>query len=78
MKKHKLKREYQPGDFVLVPGENKVGITLLYPAILLSRYVNDDNVVQPCLWRVIYVGNNLPKNGERFVSTSVWDWIDEW
>ena len=77
-KKQKPKREYQTGDLVLVPGKNKVGMSHLYPAVLLSRYVSEDDVVQPHLWRVMYVGDELPKGGERFVSTSVWDWVDRW
>jgi len=75
MKKNKPKREYRSGDLVLVPGKDKVGKASLYPAVLLSRYVSEDNVVQPHLWRVMYVGNDLPKDGERFVSTSVWVWV---
>lgn len=74
-KKHKPKREYQTGDLVLVPGKNKAGMSLLYPAILLSRYVSDDGVTQPHLWRIMYVGDDLPKGGDRFVSTFPWEHV---
>lgn len=69
-------KEFKIGDLVLVPGKNRVGMSLLYPAILLSRYVSEDDVVQPYLWRIMYVGDNLPQAGDRFVTTSIWDRID--
>lgn len=69
-------KEYKIGDLVLVQGTNKVGMSLLYPAILLSRYVSEDDVVQPHLWRIMYVGDNLPHVGDRFASTTVWDHVD--
>ena len=74
-KKHKPKREFKTGDLVLIPGKNKVGMSLLYPAILLSRYVSDDGVTQPHLWRIMYIGDDLPKEGDRFVSTSPWEHV---
>lgn len=72
----KRSREFKAGDFVLVQGKNKVGMSLLYPAILLSRYVSEDDVVQPHLWRIMYIGDNLPHTGDRFVATSIWDHVD--
>jgi len=71
----KKTHEFKTGDFVLVQGKNKVGMSLLYPAILLSRYVSDDGVTQPHLWRIMYVGDDLPKEGDRFVSTSPWEHV---
>lgn len=71
--KTKRSQEYKAGDLVLVPGVNKVGMSLLYPAMLLGRYVSDDGVTQPHLWRIMYIGENLPREGERFASTYPWE-----
>jgi len=71
----KILREYRPGDLVPVPRKNKVDMSLLYPETLLSRYVSDDGVTQPHLWRIMYVGDNLPREGDRFVSTSPWEHV---